>query len=249
MSQLMIGGRRNAPQGAESPVDSPQRPLVSVVTVVWNGVATLEQCIQSVLRQTYRNVEHIIIDGGSTDGTLDLLRQYDDRLAYWSSGPDAGIYDALNKGIRLVNGRYYIPLGCDDLLTPEAAAAFAGHLDGADVVFGQVRFQKPGKPPALIRNHSAGVAISVEAHRKFGFYDTSYRIAADTKFLNQARLGGRVRSIDDVVGCFIAGGASGNYRLNIREHARAMRESGAWTGLRAFAWLAPRLVRATLRGR
>ena len=82
------------------------RPLVSVVTVVFNGEKYLEETIQSVINQTYDNVEYILIDGGSTDGTLDIIKKYEDRIDYWVSERDRGIYDAMNKGIDLASGEW-----------------------------------------------------------------------------------------------------------------------------------------------
>jgi len=73
------------------------QPLISIVTVVFNGAKTLEQTIQSVISQPYQNKEYIIIDGGSNDGTLELIRKYEASLAYWISEPDHGIFDAMNK--------------------------------------------------------------------------------------------------------------------------------------------------------
>ena len=77
---------------------------VSIITAVLNGVETIESCIKSVIRQTYENLEYIIIDGGSTDGTLEKIRAHDDEIALFISEADDGIYHALNKGLRLASG-------------------------------------------------------------------------------------------------------------------------------------------------
>lgn len=79
-------------------------PLVSVVTVAYNAISTIEQTILSVINQTYPNIEYIIIDGGSTDGTVDMIKKYSDKIAYWVSEPDSGIYNAMNKGIQVASG-------------------------------------------------------------------------------------------------------------------------------------------------
>jgi glycosyltransferase involved in cell wall biosynthesis len=81
-------------------------PLISIITVVYNSASTLEQTILSVINQTYENIEYIIIDGGSTDGTVDIINKYEDKLAYWVSEPDNGIYDAMNKGINRATGEW-----------------------------------------------------------------------------------------------------------------------------------------------
>lgn len=81
-------------------------PLITVITVVLNGEGHLEETMQSVLNQTYPNVEYIIVDGGSTDGTLDIIRKYGDRIDYWVSEKDKGIYDAMNKGIKVALGSW-----------------------------------------------------------------------------------------------------------------------------------------------
>ena len=79
-------------------------PLISVITVSYNAVLTIEQTILSVINQTYLNIEYIIIDGGSTDGTVNVIKKYADKIAYWVSEPDKGIYDAMNKGIAYSHG-------------------------------------------------------------------------------------------------------------------------------------------------
>ena len=86
--------------------DSREIPLVSVITVVYNGSSYLEKTILSVLEQTYFNIEYILIDGGSTDGTVDILKKYNDFLDYWISEPDGGIYNAMIKGLVLATGKY-----------------------------------------------------------------------------------------------------------------------------------------------
>jgi glycosyltransferase involved in cell wall biosynthesis len=90
------------------------KALVTIVTVVLNNATTIDETIRSVLYQTYDNVEFIIIDGGSNDGTLEIIKSYNDFIDYWVSEPDNGIYDAMNKGIALANGKYLNFLNADD---------------------------------------------------------------------------------------------------------------------------------------
>lgn len=80
---------------------------ISIITVSYNAAATIEQTILSVIGQEYPHIEYIVIDGGSTDGTVDIIRKYEDKIAYWVSEPDQGIYDAMNKGIRLNEKKRY----------------------------------------------------------------------------------------------------------------------------------------------
>lgn len=82
-------------------------PLISVVTVSYNAVSTIEQTILSVINQTYPNIEYVIIDGESTDGTVDVIKKYADRITYWVSEPDKGIYDAMNKGMGISTGDFF----------------------------------------------------------------------------------------------------------------------------------------------
>lgn len=89
---------------------------ISIITVSYNAVSTIEQTISSVVNQSYPNIEYIVIDGGSTDGTVDIIKKYKDKIAYWISEPDGGIYDAMNKGISVATGDYVYFLGADDAL-------------------------------------------------------------------------------------------------------------------------------------
>jgi glycosyltransferase involved in cell wall biosynthesis len=223
------------------PVDAV--PLVSVITVVLNGESTITRCIESVLAQTYANVEHIIVDGGSTDQTVSILRSYGGKIALWISEPDKGIYNAINKAINLARGEYYIHLGCDDIILPNGIEILARHLRANLVICGKVRYVDLDTTfKELIYNHSAGILINIQSHAKLGMYDESYRIAADTKFLQLAERASYVLKIEETVGEFTFGGASSNYRKNVREHARAMQEAGSWGAVKAFLWRTPRLL-------
>jgi glycosyltransferase involved in cell wall biosynthesis len=95
----------------------PNAPVVTVVTVVRNGATTLETTMLSVLNQTYCNIEYIVIDGASTDGTLEIIKKYEDRIDYWMSEPDNGIYDAMNKGINLATGDWINFMNSGDWFT------------------------------------------------------------------------------------------------------------------------------------
>ena len=96
-------------------MENKDRPLVTVVTVCYNAVDVLEKTILSVTNQTYSNMEYIIIDGGSKDGTVDIIKQYSDKISYWVSEPDRGIYDAMNKGIKYSKGEWINFMNAGDL--------------------------------------------------------------------------------------------------------------------------------------
>lgn len=217
--------------------------LVSVITVVRDGEINIKRCIDSVLNQSYRNFEHIIIDGASSDKTIAIVDEYGDKIELWISEPDSGIYNALNKGISLAKGEFYVPLGCDDILLPTGIENMMLYAKDYLVTYGNVQIRnEAGVARNISRNHSAGVLISKKAHSIYGLYDESYRIAADTKFLEMVEQDQRALRINDVVGEFFLGGASSNYGKAILEHVRAKRETGSWGRVESFLWLAPRIA-------
>ena len=96
--------------------DAEKDPMITIITVVLNGAQYLRESMRSVERLTYKNIEYIIIDGGSSDETVDIIKQNESFVDYWVSEPDRGVYDAMNKGIDASKGDYILFLGCDDSL-------------------------------------------------------------------------------------------------------------------------------------
>lgn len=179
---------------------SPERPLISVITVVLNGARNLEQAILSVVNQAYENIEYIILDGGSVDGTLGIIEKYEDRIDYWVSEPDGGTYDAMNKGIGLATGELIGLLNSDDYYEPEAIGIVAGRYarnPAPQILFGnayalqeemQVRYKTHAHS-----NHWFGMGIyhpamfvHKDVYGEIGMYDTAYRASADFDFMLRA---------------------------------------------------------------
>ena len=133
---------------------------ISLITAVFNNRATLAEALDSALSQTHDEVELIVIDGGSTDGTLDVLRSYDNRLAVLLSEPDQGIYDALNKGIKRASGDVVGFLHSDDLFADvivlERVVAAFSDLQ-VDAVYGDLQYVRKDNPDEVVRHWQAGV--------------------------------------------------------------------------------------------
>ncbi len=199
MSSSLEGGTRLRGKRFES---SPNAPVLSIVTVVYNGAASLRRTIDSVLSQGYANIEYIIVDGGSTDGTVDLLREYDDRLAYWSSSRDKGIYDAMNKGVGLCTGDWVAMINADDWYEPgtlkHVVEAIQKHPD-ANVIHGDIWMRYPNGERSLKRARVSGFLLKywemVLNHPSFfvrrSFYqgrpfDERLRVSADHKWTYEA---------------------------------------------------------------
>jgi glycosyltransferase involved in cell wall biosynthesis len=117
MEETLKGGQR---LHGDSPAQEAGLPVVSIITVVFNGLSLIEKTIKSVISQTWPNIEYIVIDGGSTDGTVEILRLYDHQISYWISEPDKGIYDAMNKGLATATGDYVWFMNAGDVIySPE----------------------------------------------------------------------------------------------------------------------------------
>jgi len=165
-------------------------PLISIITVVRNGEEYMQSCIDTVKAQSYPNIEHIILDGHSTDGTVEILRANTDQVAFWLSEHDNGIYDAMNKAIKHCSGQWYMFLGVDDLLL-DGFSDLACHLSdettayyGCVIYRGVPQLDGPVDRFKLVRSNICHQAllyprIIFDTHQ----YDVNYNIAADNVLL------------------------------------------------------------------
>ena len=175
-------------------------PKLSVITVSFNSAATIERTILSILNQTYPNIEFIIIDGASTDGTVNIIERYNDRIAFWLSEPDSGIYEAMNKGVVNATGEYVLFLGSDDCFN--SAAAISNAVSeiiikcNPEIWCGRINFvdnqtslfKETGRELSRYEILSGAMSphpamlVKSDLLREHPF-ETAYRIAADYEFL------------------------------------------------------------------
>ena len=167
-------------------------PLFSIITVVLNQESYLEDAIKSLLVQKIKSYEYIVIDGGSTDQTLNIIKKYKKKITYWESKKDKGIYDAFNKGIKKARGRYICILNSDDKFTKNGLKIIKNYIDkypDKDFIFGSVRKHwgvLHGYRPEKIKyswgfysSHSTGFYLKRSSANKIGLYDTRYKYHAD----------------------------------------------------------------------
>jgi glycosyltransferase involved in cell wall biosynthesis len=202
------------------------KPCVTVITVVFNSAETLEETVRSVVNQTYDNVEYIIVDGGSTDGSLDIINKYENFIDYWVSEQDAGIYDAMNKGVVHASGEWALFMNSGDRFCCEAtiASLIKKIIGNPDVVYGDVQILKNGRPAQIVPSRKMrtplrsmpachqSMMIKTKLLKQYP-YDTKISIAAD--FDNLCRIlttGGVTQQVPIVVSLISGGGVSDTNR-------------------------------------
>ncbi len=180
------------------------KATISVVTATYNAAGVLPRLLESLRRQTDRDFEWVVADGASSDGTVALLNSsLGDLNIVVSTQPDFGIYDALNRAIRLAKGDYYIVAGADDVFEPDAIANFRHAIEssGADIVAAAASYgatcMRVKKGPiwlfgqfSVIAAHTVATAFRKDLHHVYGYYSRLYPIAADQFFVIRARAGG-----------------------------------------------------------
>jgi glycosyltransferase involved in cell wall biosynthesis len=213
----------------------------SVVTICYNNMPSLTRVVDSVLAQSHRDFEYILVDGGSNDGSLEYLDSKSSELDYFISEPDEGIYDAINKGISFCKGDYIILIHADDILKADALYNAYKHLEIAksDILFGDsiyidklfpVAF-KPGRhygEETILRGiagpHEAAF-VSSKTYDEIGGYDSTFDIAADHKFFRNCILKGKViNNIGKVVNYKEVGGDSFDKEKEFEENKRLLSE-------------------------
>lgn len=203
-----------------------QHPSITVITATFNASQHLPALISSLRAQTLKDFEWVVADGNSTDNTLDILADVKDLNLIVSSQPDFGIYDALNRAIKMANSHYYVVIGADDIFRPQAIDNFVTALKkGADLATAPILIN--GKPNQLsslpvyvigykakLYGHSAGTAFKKSLHDKYGFYSKKYPIAADYDFMVKVILGNeKVAYINEPSADFGMSGVSNTDKL------------------------------------
>lgn len=229
---------------------------LSVITVCRNAEGTIEDTIRSMAGQTYGNVEYVIVDGASTDGTIDIVRKYESVISKWVSEPDQGIYDAMNKGLALVGGDVVGFLNADDVYAqPDILETVARYFSRSDIdaCFGDVVFVKDDLETVVRYYRSSGflpeklkygwmpahpaLYLKKSLYDKYGNFRTDYQIAADYELVVRLFGANRIRYLyvpEVFVKMRIGGVSTRNWKNSLvlnREIVRGCRENGIRTSL------------------
>ena len=232
--------------------------MISIITATFNSAKTLKDTIQSVLRQTNKDFEYLIIDGGSTDETIDIVKSYESEFSgrlKWVSEKDQGIYDAMNKGIKMASGDVVGILNSDDYFTSDDILqtvdnAFKSHE--IDAIYGDIHFIRDGNPQKCIRYYSSRMFrpfwlrfgfmpahpsfyCKREVFEKAGLYSLDYKIGADYEMMVRLFKKYRIKSQyinKDFVTMRTGGASNNNVRSRItliNEDVKACKENGVYT--------------------
>ena len=230
---------------------------ISIITVSYNSESTIRNTIESVLEQDYADIEYIIVDGASTDDTMDIVSEYENHIAHVISEPDKGIYDAMNKGINISTGDVIGILNSDDFYsTPSSLSSLMNQMysANADTVFADLVLVDPRDTSRVVRCYDSSrfhpsklrfgwmpahptFLVKRELYEKFGGYSLNYRIAADYEMVARLlyKAGATYVYLPDIVVKMRAGGIStkgirNSWVLN-KEIVRACHENGINTNL------------------
>jgi len=232
------------------------QPLVTVITIVKNRKETLPQTIMSVLSQSYSNIEYIIVDGASTDGTLEVIKQFEDKIDLWVSEPDSGTSDAFNKAISMSGGDFIFWLAADDWIEPDfiglAVTTFLN--SGADFVFGNMVMYENGAPIVICKGNQNYVKLLLSGYPRFNFptlvaksncyqkaglMDMNFKLVADYEWILRLHLSGAKGFYNSslVVHRRVGGLGERSPIQSALEHLRLLRKYGLPKSKAIFAYL------------
>ena len=209
---------------------------ISIITVVKNSALSIEKCIQSVIGQNYKNIEYIIIDSNSNDGTSEIIKKYKDKISVIVNEQDSGIWDAMNKGLSLAKGDIIGFLNADDYYYSNALELVNNYFcnNEIDFLFGSVEKYKlmHGFNPDIIKwsfgfytSHSVGFFIKTKKHKQVGFYNPKF-LSADLDFFYKMiidfNLKGCASKKNEIFGKFGSGGFSS--KINYIDHLKDLNE-------------------------
>ncbi|WDF55110.1 glycosyltransferase family 2 protein [Mucilaginibacter sp. KACC 22063] len=218
------------------------QPKLSVITIVYNNVRDIERTVKSIVGQTYTNIEYIVIDGASTDGTLEILKKYIDHIAILKSEPDRGIYDAMNKGLALASGDYVLFMNSgDEIYAPTTVTNIFASANDADIYYGETEMINDAGESLGQRRHTAptnftwrdfkyGMSISHQAiyirRALIEPYDLRYQLSADIDWiLRAAKKAKKIVNVNQYVAKYLVGGMSKKkHRQSLKERFNIMRE-------------------------
>ena len=200
-------------------------PKLTVITVVYNNVNDIERTLLSVINQTYKQIEYVVIDGKSTDGTLEVLKRYEARIAKLVSEPDKGIYDAMNKALKLATGDYVLFMNSGDEIYAEDTVASVFHsAPDADIYYGETEMVNSQRQSLGKRRHKApqqftwqgfkfGMSISHQAiyvrRTLTDLYDPQYQLSADIDWIiKAAKKAKTIVNTQQYVAKYLVGGMS-----------------------------------------
>lgn len=216
-------------------------PKLSVITIVYNNVRDIERTMLSVLGQTYTNIEYIIVDGLSNDGTLEVINKYRDRISKFISEKDKGIYDAMNKGLGMATGDYVIFMNSgDEFYDQDTVATVFSSADHADIYYGETEMidddglslgQRRHRAPAVFtwRSFKYGMSISHQAiyiRRSLTEpYDNRYQLSADIDWIiRAAKKAKKIVNVNGYVAKYLVGGMSKKkHRQSLQERFDIMK--------------------------
>ncbi len=231
------------------------KPYISIITVCYNSEKTIERTIKSVISQNYRNLEYIIIDGASTDNTLSIIDKYKNKISKIISEPDKGIYDAMNKGIKISTGDYISFLNSDDYylnntlesLIKEIKSNPAYGIYHGNVLYSKEKRKTLYRPYPISKNYFTYIGMPVfhptmfvhnSVFKQIGMLDINFKIVSDYKFTFSCFLSGiKFHYCPDLIVAFSAGGASAALRIRLKEGMRARKQLGIPFYKRAISYV------------